>query len=62
MDHGPKKFNAHRPITPIPAIPKRRFRALDRNFRGSLFFGWFPISYFFLAGFLFPFFFEFVFF
>ena len=24
---------ALRPITPIPAIPKRRFRALDRNFR-----------------------------
>ena len=34
--NGPKIFNARRPITPIPAIPKRRFRALDRNFRGSL--------------------------
>ena len=27
---------APRPITPIPAVPKRRFRALDRNFRGSV--------------------------
>ena len=24
-------------LTPIPAIPKRRLRALDRNFRGSNF-------------------------
>ena len=35
--NGPKTFNAHRPVTPIPAIPKRRLRALDRTFRGSIF-------------------------
>ena len=29
-------MRAHRPVTPIPAIPKRRLRVLDRIFRGSI--------------------------
>ena len=65
----PKIFNAHRLLTPIPAIPKRRLRALDRHFGGHFFvcgvtsrssyFGGFPgflfgVSYF-LIGAFFPF-------
>ena len=55
-------LNAHRPVTPIPAIPKRRLRAHDRNFRGSIFCVWnflFPVL--FLWDFLFFFGFAFFF-
>ena len=38
--NGPKIFNANRSMTPIPTIPRRRLRALDRNSRGQIFRLW----------------------